>query len=164
VADRKPGWIPEEQRVPMAQLTPLMKEALSLGGSVELTVTGKSMRPLLLGGISRVRLRAVRELHRGDMLLYQRSNGAYVLHRLIDWSGDSCVCCGDAQWTLERGLSRGQVLAVVTDFARRARWISCENGFYKAYWHSWLWLRPLRRLLFGGARRVRRLLGGLCRK
>ena len=76
VADRKPGWIPEEQRVPMAQLTPLMKEALSLGGSVELTVTGKSMRPLLLGGISRVRLRAVQELHRGDMLLYQRSSGA----------------------------------------------------------------------------------------
>ena len=57
----------ETHSVPMSALTPLMEEILTSGGTVELTVTGRSMEPMLHDGVSRVRLAAPRKLRRGDL-------------------------------------------------------------------------------------------------
>ena len=59
----------ETHSVPMSALTPLMGEVLSAGGTVELTVTGHSMEPMLHDRVSRVRLTAPRALRRGDLPL-----------------------------------------------------------------------------------------------
>lgn len=61
----------EMHSVPMSALTPLMEEILTSGGTVELTVTGRSMEPMLHDGVSRVRLAAPRKLRRGDLPLYR---------------------------------------------------------------------------------------------
>ena len=61
----------ETHSVPMSALTPLMEEILTSGGTVELTVTGRSMEPMLHDGVSRVRLAAPRKLRRGDLPLYR---------------------------------------------------------------------------------------------
>ena len=144
--------------VPMQELTPLMEEILASGGTVELTATGSSMRPMLLDRVSKVRLAAPTELRRGDIPLYRRDNGGYVLHRIIAVEGDTYTLCGDAQWHPEQGIRKDQILAVVTDFARRDRWISCDHTLYILYWHCWVAIRPVRHLVFGGFRRLRRML------
>lgn len=143
----------------MASLSPLMEEILAQGNSVEITVTGNSMRPLLLHKVSRVRLAPVGELNRGDVPLYRRDNGVFVLHRIVSLDGETLTCCGDNQWHLEPNLRPDQVLAVMTDFSRRGDgWTSCQSSLYGLYWRFWVGVRPVRRLVFGGFRRVRRVL------
>lgn len=147
--------------MPMSALTPLMEEILTSGGTVELTVTGRSMEPMLHDGVSRVRLAAPRKLRRGDLPLYRRADGSYVLHRVMTMGADGVTCCGDAQWTPERGIPPENILAVTEAFDRRGgRWVSANSALYGAYWRVWLALRPLRHLVIGGARRVKRLLRG----
>jgi len=155
----------QQMEVHMAELTPLMDEILRSGGTVELTVTGGSMRPMLCHKVSRVRLVRAEALHRGDIPLYRREkSGRFVLHRIVGEENGSYICCGDAQWHLERGIRPEQVLGVVTEFARKDSWTACESAPYRAYWKFWLWIRPLRRLVFGGSRRVWRMLHGWGKK
>ena len=151
----------ETHSVPMSALTPLMEEILTSGGTVELTVTGRSMEPMLHDGVSRVRLAAPRKLRRGDLPLYRRADGSYVLHRITAMGADGVTCCGDAQWTLERGILPENILAVTKAFDRGdGRWMSVDSVRYGVYWRVWLALRPLRHLTVGGARRIKRLLRG----
>ena len=141
----------------MASLSPLMEEILAQGNSVEITVTGISMRPLFEHKVSRVRLAPVKELKRGDVPLYRRDNGSFVLHRIVSLEGDTFTCCGDNQWRLEPGLRSDQVLAVMTDFSRKGeKWTPCTSPLYSAYWRFWVTIRPFRRLVFGTLRRLRR--------
>lgn len=152
------------RRVNMADLSPLMVEILQRGGSVELTVTGSSMWPMLRHRVSRVKLTPAGRLEKGDLPLYRRDNGAYVLHRVIGEENGSYTCCGDNQWVSEPGIRPDQVLAVVTEFARGKRWVSCRNWWYRLYRQVWVAIRPLRRLVFGGLRRIGRLAGGVLQK
>lgn len=145
--------------MPMSALTPLMEEILAQGGSVEMTVTGHSMEPMLHDRVSRVRLRAPRELKRGDLPLYRRTDGHYVLHRVTQADGGCMTCCGDAQWVFEPNITRSQIVAVMEAFDRKGRrWVRADSALYGAYWRVWLAIRPLRHLAVGGMRRVKRLL------
>ena len=137
--------------VPMSALSPLIGEILSSGGDVVLTVTGHSMEPMLHDRVSRVRLTAPRALKRGDLPLYKRADGSFVLHRVTSVDADSVTCCGDAQWTLERGLRREQILAVVTEFQRDRRWRPVQSAAYGLYWRALLAARPARRFLHRAA-------------
>lgn len=87
----------------LAQAEPLLRERLK--ATVVLTVTGGSMLPLLAGGRDRVTLGPVPErLRRGEVLLYHRADGSYVLHRLTGFGQDgTLVFCGDRQTEPERG-------------------------------------------------------------
>lgn len=144
----------------MASLSPLMEEVLALGKSVEITVTGNSMYPMLKHRVSRVRLAPAGELRAGDIPLYRRDNGKFVLHRIVSLEGETFTCCGDNQWVLEPGLRPDQVLGVMTHYAREGEdWKPCGGPLYTAYRTGWVTARPLRRLVIGGLRRVRRALG-----
>lgn len=142
----------------MASLSPLMEEILAAGGTVELTVTGNSMYPMLRHKISRVRLAPARELKRGDLPLYRRSADKFVLHRVVEVCDGAYTCCGDNQWHLEPGIQVEQIVGVVTHFARGQRWVNCDRWAYSVYWRFWVAIRPLRRLVFGGLGRVKRIL------
>lgn len=91
----------------LAQAEPLLRERLE--ATVVLTVTGGSMLPLLAGGRDRVTLGPVPErLRRGEVLLYRRADGSYVLHRLTGFGQDgTLVFCGDRQTEPERGILPG---------------------------------------------------------
>jgi len=141
----------------MQQLSSFLTEIVEGGSSAELTATGNSMRPMLRDRVSRVRLAKPKTLKRGDIPLYQRDNGSYVLHRIVETDQETVTCCGDAQWHLERGIRKEQILAVVTDFTWNDRWVSCDCKWYRCYWKFWLLIRPLRHLIFGGWRRLCRI-------
>ena len=144
----------------MASLSPLIEEILKDGGTATLTITGTSMWPMLCHRVSRVRLAPVGELKKGDLPLYRRDNGAYVLHRILSVEPDGTyTCCGDNQWHLERGLRHDQMIAVVTDFCRKGdAWVSGNDWKYRLYARLWMAVRPLRRYILGGMRRIKRYL------
>ena len=143
----------------MASLSPIMEEILSQGGAVELTVTGSSMYPMLRHKVSRVKLfRAEGELPVGTLPLYRRDNGAFVLHRIVSREGETYTCCGDNQWVLEPGIRPDQIVAVMTEFARGDKWHPADSFGYRLYWRFWVGIRPLRRLVFGGWGRIKRMI------
>ena len=143
----------------MADLSPLLEEVICSGGQAELTATGRSMRPMLWDGKSRVRLAPAEHLCRGDVILYRRPSGAYVLHRITAVTKSSYTCCGDAQCILEQGVGRDSVIAKAKAFTWRGRWVDCASPVYGLYWRSWLTVRPIRRLVSGVYRRLRRIVG-----
>ena len=119
-----------------AQLAPALREIIRMGGTVELTVTGNSMNPLLHHRVSKVRLGRADALHRGDVPLYCRSDGHCVLHRIVRCK-NGLVLCGDAQQRFEYGISAENVLGVMTDFTWHGRWVSCRSLGYGIYWRAW---------------------------
>ena len=135
-----------EQEVDFAQLMPLIEDSFRQGLTVTLTVTGRSMRPLFFHKRDRVILSACDpySLKRGDVPLYRRDNGQYVLHRIVSVYDDTYTLTGDAQWQLETDLPKDHVLAVMTGFIRKGKTVDCHHFGYRAYTALWMWLLPLR--------------------
>lgn len=98
------------------QYIPLIREVIDGDGEFRLYPHGTSMLPLLRQGKDSVALvKPVERLKRGDILLYQRTNGQYVLHRLVRVRCDGTLWfSGDNHMTVEKGIDRGQIIASVT--------------------------------------------------
>ncbi len=121
------------------------------GTPLPLPVTGSSMLPFLSPGRDSVLLaRPNRRLRRGDMALYRREGGGYVLHRIVACQRDGgFAMAGDAQQLVERGIRRDQIVAVVCAAVRKGR---CQGpGCF--WWEFFARVWP----------RVLPLHGGLCR-
>lgn len=113
--------------------------------NVAVPVAGCSMVPFLHHGDT-VYLNLVDSpLKRGDILLYRRENGRYILHRLWRVNRDgSLVLVGDAQQELEL-LPRQELVRARVSFAKHNGKL-CRPGSLRwwLYRHVWLWLRPVR--------------------
>lgn len=144
----------EVRPIPMEELYPILEAQLA-HGPAQLPVTGSSMSPTLRGGRDLVRLEKLAgRAGRGDVLLYRRHSGQYVLHRCLK-AGEPLICCGDRQLTKEE-VSGDQVLAVVTAFRRGGVWHEASAPLYRLYVQLWMIL-PLRRMVFFVREGLRRL-------
>lgn len=136
------------KEVAFAELMPLIEDSFRQGLTVTLPVTGGSMRPLFFHKRDSVVLAACDpySLKRGDVPLYRRDNGQYVLHRIVRVDNDTYTLTGDAQWKLEVGLPKQNVVAVMNGFVRKGRTVDCRNLGYRLYVAVWMVLRPIRPL------------------
>ena len=76
----------------MSQLPQILQEA----ESVPLVISGNSMSPFMIHGRDTVYLsRVTKPIRRGDMILYRRRNGAYILHRVYRVKQDTYTLVGD---------------------------------------------------------------------
>ena len=115
--------------------------------AVPLAVSGSSMTPFLAPGRDLVYLSKLTALpERGDMVLYRRDNGRYVLHRVLSVDGDSYTMLGDAQTLPERGIRRDQILAVVTAVRRKGKLLKRGSFWWFFFGTVWIRLIPLRPL------------------
>ena len=132
--------------LPMEELMPILSAQLESGGRATLVVTGNSMYPTFRNRSDAVYLIPVkRPLKKGDLILYRRDNGRYILHRIVTKPKNGAFfCTGDNQWELEN-VTDGQVLALVDGFTRGGRTCSASNRRYRAWVALWVWLRPVRR-------------------
>lgn len=123
---------------------PLIRETLANGNSVTLAPNGTSMLPMLRQGIDTVTLSPLpARLRKFDIPFYQRSNGQYVLHRVVT-VGDTYTCIGDNQFVFEHGLRHDQMIAVVTSFTRGDMVYSVNSLRYRLYCRFWHYSRPVR--------------------
>ncbi len=146
------------EEISFRELMPLIEDSFRQGMTVSLTVTGRSMTPLFRHKRDSVTLAPCDpySLKRGDVPLYRRDNGQYVLHRIVRVQPDTYTLVGDAQSELEVGLPKQNVCAVMVGFKRKGKAVTCGNVLYRAYSWVWMFLRPVRPLIFKIARRLRR--------
>lgn len=130
----------------MDQLIQLVQLQLTEKGSASLTVTGTSMLPILRPLKDRVVLAPPKKFKKGDIILYQRDNRQFVLHRILRKKEGYVICCGDNQWEKER-VENTWVLAVVTDFYKLSKKYSITAGWYRLYQWVWVNLFPIRKVL-----------------
>ena len=134
----------------------IILEKLEMGGTVTFTPNGTSMLPMLRDGKDIVVLKKPEgRLHLFDVPLYRRENGQFVLHRVIDFGKDgSYVMCGDNQFSKEKGIKDGQILAVMTGFHRKGKAYTPNSLRYRAYVNFWYYTRMPRRVYRAAKRRV----------
>ena len=147
-----------EHAVRLDDMMPLIRERLAAGQSVRFSPRGTSMLPMLRQGRDTVVLSPLpARLRKYDLPLYQRADGQYVLHRVVA-AGESYTCIGDNQFELERGLTHGQMIALVTAFTRDGRECRVTSPGYRLYCRAWHHSRPMRRLWRRVLGRLRRLV------
>ncbi|MBQ7038624.1 MAG: S24/S26 family peptidase [Clostridia bacterium] len=149
-----------KREIPFAELMPIIRDSFEQGLTVTLPVTGNSMKPLFSHKRDSVVLSACDpySLKRGDVPLYRRDDGQYVLHRIVRVEEDTYTLTGDAQWELEIGLPKKNVLAVMTGFIRKGKAVNCQNFSYRVYVAVWMCLRPLRPMMVRVRRKLRSIL------
>lgn len=144
--------------IPMEDLAELLSLQMESGGVARLVVTGSSMHPTLRHRRDVVFLRPVSgDLKKGDLILYRRKNGMYVLHRIVSKPKEGAfLCCGDNQWEKEP-VTGAQVLAVTDGFIRKGKTYREDHRGYRIWVGVWLLLLDVRRPILA----IRRFLGRL---
>lgn len=119
------------------------EEVLARDGRLVYTNVGTSMLPLLRQGrdLFVVRRKGSRRCSVGDVVLYRRASGSYVLHRVIEVCADGYVTLGDNRTVRERGIRDADVLGVMTGYVRNGREHSTREVGYRLY--SFLVLRTV---------------------
>ena len=118
----------------MKDIGPLIEEMVGQGDVFRLTVSGTSMMPFLRNNRDEVVFASLdgRTLKRGDILLYKRREGTYVMHRLYRIEKDGTYTfIGDHQYKVEEGIRREQIKAYVQYAFRDGKKIDCEKGFLR---------------------------------
>ncbi len=143
-----------EERFRLADYADTIRAVLDSGGEFTLFPRGTSMLPLIVEGRDSVTLEK-RRVEPGDIAFYQRSDGSFILHRVIGACGDTFTMCGDNQLSPEYGIRTQQIIAAVKYVTRRGKRV--DNGClgYRVYlllWRSFF----IRRVYF----RLRRIFHG----
>lgn len=137
-----------EHRVRVLPPEILMEQLLGLLDSAEyvpLNISGSSMTPFLVHSRDTVYLSKVtRPLKKGDMILYRRDNGAYILHRIYRVTPDGYWLVGNAQILIEKGVRPDQVLALVTAVRRREKLLQPGSFWWDFFEKVWVRVIPLR--------------------
>jgi len=140
----------------MEAILPLLKE----GKSVRIKPTGGSMIPFITGDRDMVEIKEVNSvLKRGDIVLYRRVNGRYILHRIYKVSGDEYYMLGDSQNYVEGPIRKEQIVAQSEIYYKDGVRKDNRKASMRIKYTVWFWLRPFRRALIGINSFKRRLMG-----
>ena len=145
--------------VGMEELACLMEDVFRQGGTFRFIPAGTSMLPMLREKKDTVMLQSPgrKTPRKYDVVLYKRTNGQFVLHRIIKIKNGCYTMCGDNQYRTEPGIEREQILGVLTSFMRNGKQVSSGSFLYRCYSVIWTKTRFIRRMITGVFRRVRRL-------
>ena len=119
------------------------------GVSVTLPVNGRSMLPFIIGGRESVILQKPEKLKVGDVVLASiPPQGRYVVHRIINISGDKVTLMGDGNLVGTEHCTLADVKAKATHVVdakehRHYLYAPWRCRAAKAWWH----LLPIRRYL-----------------
>ena len=136
---------PKLKILPPEKLMPLLPELLEETSAVPLVISGSSMAPFLVHGRDTVFLSKLSAPpKRGDMILYRRDCGAYILHRVFRVKNGLYTMLGDAQVTPEPGIRAEQCIAIVTAVRRKGKVLKRGSFLWWFFEKAWPRLRPFR--------------------
>lgn len=121
-------------------------EELRAGRSLTVSTVGTSMQPLLRQGETRVVLVPLSgPPKKGDVLLYRRPTGEYVLHRVVRTADGLCWMRGDHCYEPLEPVEPGQLLGMAQEVLRKdSSSFPVTAPLYRLYVAAWLGSYPLR--------------------
>lgn len=122
-------------------------EIAQKGKLVSTIVSGNSMTPFLGNNRDYVYLEIPkRNLRKGDIVLFMRSNGDFVLHRIKKVTKDGYYMIGDRQTVSEGPVKKEQIKLLVVMVKRKGKLLYPQDlrwKFYSKIWNNLVFLRPL---------------------
>lgn len=112
--------------------------------AVAVPIAGTSMTPFLYPGDTAYLSAAAEPLKKGDIVLYQRPGGRYILHRIVKVKKDgSFLTQGDSQLEAEP-VSRDRIRAKAVRVCRRGKQLSPGSREWELFARGWVQLTPIR--------------------
>lgn len=122
------------KEISMADLLPFIEEAFQKNTTFKIPITGTSMNPLLIEGRDYVIIKKPEgSLNIGDIPLYRRDTGTFVLHRVVDIKNNEYILSGDNQFLLEKGITDKHVIGVVCSICRDGKLFDVDDSEFAKY-------------------------------
>ncbi len=151
----------KKEAVSLAELYPTMQSVIASGGEFLFYPNGKSMLPTIRPRRDGVLLARAENLHLGDLLLFVRRDGSFVLHRLVKIGKDgSLVMRGDAQYIDEGGISPEAVVGRVSAIVRGKKEIRTSSLTFRGKGWARRVSYPVRRFCHRVKGKIARTLKG----
>lgn len=110
---------------------------LEKNGAIAFVPKGNSMWPMLKHkGQSVIVTKKTEKLKRFDVALYQRKNGVFVLHRVMEPTDYGYLMCGDSQLEYEK-VDEEQVFGVMQGFYHGKKYIVSTDDDYVKRVNKW---------------------------
>lgn len=137
-------------------LLPEIREWISQGHTVTLSVRGNSMNPFLADRRDKVRIAPLSgKPQTGELLLaYEKARQRYVLHRLLRIQDNEYILMGDGNLKGTETIREEDLIGTVTHVIRKGKTHSTSSFCWKFYSALWLRLLPVRRWLLAVWRRI----------
>ena len=122
----------------ITQLVEVMNTAFDQNLKFEMPVNGTSMLPFIHAG-DLVMLDKIsnHQIKKGDVVLYKRENGQYVLHRIHSIKNEMLVMLGDNQLKLEKNIAYNQLLAKMISYKTKKKDVSVKSFKYRFWTNIW---------------------------
>ena len=123
-----------------------LRELTEQGKEVGMRIAGNSMVPFLVHERDYIYFKKPdRELKKGDMVFFQRLDGAFVMHRICKVKPEGFYIVGDNQTMIEGPVKREQIFALITQVKRKGKMIGPDDfcwKFFEKVWIHVILLRP----------------------
>lgn len=129
----------DREEFSLAEYDETIRAVLDSGGEFVIYPKGTSMLPLIRQGRDSVTLaKPAVPLRKGDIALYLRDSGQYVLHRVIGTDGGAYIMCGDNQTALEKGIEPRQIIGIAVKINRDGVFVQDRLSYkiYKLIWRN----------------------------
>ena len=148
----------DHDEIPVDEWILLFEDRMDAGQTLKVSPRGFSMYPLLVGKRDDIILgKPDTSLKRGDICMFRRDNGVYVLHTIHHKDGDNYFFVGESQTRIEGPIREEQIVARAQGFVRNGKAYSCNNFLFRVIHELWLRLRVFRPMLIRSYRFVRRI-------
>jgi len=134
-----------------------VRNLISEGHTVTIRAKGVSMHPFLDHLRDKINLVPFNSLSVGDVVLAEIDKGLFVLHRIINISGDKLTLMGDGNICAKEYCDKKDAIAIMSGFIRNGKEWSCDSKKWKKYSSLWMKLYPVRRWLLAIYRRSKKL-------
>lgn len=124
-------------------ISSVIEETILRGNTATFTVVGNSMYPLFYNKRDTASVRKADKFGVGDVILYRRSDGSLVLHRIVKKRKGVIICSGDNQDVLEE-VDGERILGKMVAFVRKGKRHTTANVIYRTYSAIWRVLLPIR--------------------
>lgn len=124
-----------------------LRELTEQGKEVGMRIAGNSMVPFLVHERDYIYFKKPdRDLKKGDMVFFQRMDGAYVIHRIYKVKPEGYYIVGDNQTMIEGPVKKEQIFALITQVKRKDKLIGPDDfcwKFFEKVWINVISVRPL---------------------
>lgn len=139
-----------KKMIPPEVLFAAISEQLACNRQAVFTVTGMSMWPFICHVRDQVIVEAVKQvdLRKGDIVLFQPTEGRFLLHRITWCSEKYFETTGDGNLFRDGRFEYGCIIAKVRSVIRKGRSIDCDEFLWRVLSNIWMCLFPIRKYMF----------------
>lgn len=132
-----------DERITMEEWERLAKEGIRM--PIAVFTSGISMWPLLRAHEDYAVMEySTRELKKGDIVVFHRTDGKEVAHRLCWMDETSLQTIGDNCDAPDAKFPRSSVAGIVTAVCHKGRTIQVDTKFWRLYGLFMIWSNPVR--------------------